>query len=204
MLDLADIKELPRHIALAIPIAVLVTLIALLWVGARRHKARARQVIIAPAAEPSNVKVKLTMSMLDAAPLKSRTSPPPVDAKARKADAQRRIKTASETIDGPKLPAIYLELADALKSLGDDDARMTALRSAAGLAAKHGVRKEHARARLELAEAAVATGDLTSACEQWQLARSALIEDGATAEAARVDQRMRDTGCPTDWVLTDF
>lgn len=201
MLDLADIKELPRHIALAIPIAVFATLVILLWVAARRRKSRAR---LAAGAAPSVAKVNLTMSMLDAAPAKSRPSAPPVDPKTRLADAKRRIAAANEKIDGPKLPAVYLDLADALKSLGDEPARMTALRSAAGLAAKHGVRKEHAQARLELAEAAVAAGDLISACEQWQLARSALLENGETDGAARVDQRMRETGCPTDWVLTDF
>ena len=47
-------------------------------------------------------------------------------------------------------------------------------------------------------------GDLTSACEQWQIARTAYLESGDTDQHARIEKRMRDNGCPTDWVLTDF
>jgi hypothetical protein len=81
---------------------------------------------------------------------------------------------------------------------------MTALRSAAGYASLHGPLGCHAAARLQLAEAAYSAGDLTSACEQWQMARGAFLEDGQMDEHARIDRRMRDNGCPTDWVLTDF
>ena len=81
---------------------------------------------------------------------------------------------------------------------------MEALRAAAGCGALHGPRSAHAEARLQLGEAAYATGDLASACEQWQLARTAFLADGQKEQHARVEKRMRDNGCPTDWVLTDF
>ena len=87
---------------------------------------------------------------------------------------------------------------------GNEAARMTALRSAAGLAAQHGPRAAHADARLQLAEVAYLSGDLTSACEHWQIARTTLLDDGQKEASSKIDQRMRDTGCPTDWVLTDF
>jgi len=57
---------------------------------------------------------------------------------------------------------------------------------------------------LELAEAAYLAGDLTTACEQWQLARTAYLEDGQMERHASIEKRMRANGCPTDWVLTDF
>jgi hypothetical protein len=57
---------------------------------------------------------------------------------------------------------------------------------------------------MQLAEAAYISGDLTSACEHWHLARGAYLASGQIEEHARVEKRMRDNGCPTDWVLTDF
>ncbi len=116
----------------------------------------------------------------------------------------KRIDRAVAAGDRLALSGLYLALARAHHRGGDGAARMQALRSAAGYGALHGPRAAHAAARLELAEVAYDAGDLTSACEQWQLARSAFLEDGATAEHAAVDKRMRDNGCPTDWVLTDF
>ena len=61
-----------------------------------------------------------------------------------------------------------------------------------------------AKARMSLGDLERAAGDLTSACEHWQLAR-ALFErsgDGPGADAAA--GRMRSCDCPTDWVLNDF
>lgn len=199
--DLADFESLPRHVALALPIACLATLMLLLWIGARRKRARARGssadaigAVSAPIARTG------AMPLYEGGPSVAQ----PLDPKRRQADAQRKIDTADERADGPRLAALYLELAAALHDEGDASARMTALRSAAGLAAKHGPARDHAKARLELAETALAAGDLTSACEHWQMARTSLTESGAAEEASKLDQRMRANGCPTDWVLTDF
>ncbi|MBN9290483.1 MAG: hypothetical protein J0H36_05030, partial [Hyphomicrobium denitrificans] len=81
---------------------------------------------------------------------------------------------------------------------------MTALTAAAGYAALHGPESTHAIARMHLADAARSTGDMTSACEHWHLAREAFHASGHSEEHARVEKLMRENGCPTDWVLTEF
>ncbi|MFN0218047.1 MAG: hypothetical protein ACKVP4_04430 [Hyphomicrobium sp.] len=211
MLDFTKIQELPRELALAIPVAVLLTLLVLLMAGRRRRKA-ARKFVAPAEARAGEANGTMTMAMFDSAAVATRangalSSPSiaaPADAKTRLAEAQRRISATNETVDAQRLSTLYLDLADAQRDLGDEKARMTSLRSAAGIAALHGAAQNHARARLELADAAVTAGDMISACEHWQLARAALLEAGDKEQSARVDQRMRDLGCPTDWVLTDF
>lgn len=71
-------------------------------------------------------------------------------------------------------------------------------------AAQSNQRTTHAQARLELGEIARAGGDLTTACEHWQIARTLLLELQKMPEFDVVDRRMRQNGCPTDWVLNDF
>jgi hypothetical protein len=102
------------------------------------------------------------------------------------------------------LAPIYLELALKYLAAGDEAHYNEALLAAAALAAQHGPRSVHAEVRLELAAAAVRAGDTTGACEQWQMARIAFEEDGQKDAYDRVDLLMRENGCPTDWVLTDF
>ncbi len=102
------------------------------------------------------------------------------------------------------LAPLYLQLASAHQLRGNTEGQLSALRAAAGLAAQHGPRSAHAEARVQLAEAAYLAGDLTSACEHWQLARGAFQDDGQKDAHAKIEKRMRDHGCPTDWVLTDF
>jgi hypothetical protein len=115
-----------------------------------------------------------------------------------------RIRRTSASPDKSELAPLYLALAREHEKRGDEEARMSALRSAAGCGALHGPEAAHAAARMQLAEAAYASGDLTSACEHWHLARGAYLASGQMDEHARVEKRMRDNGCPTDWVLTDF
>ncbi len=179
MLDHPVIVELSRNLALVLSVGVLATLALLLRMSARRRKP----------GETTAVVSKLGAK-----------APGASNARASLKDMAKRLKTA----DNASLAALYLQIAGAHRELGDEPSRMTALRSAAGLGAIHGSRADHARARLELAEAAFDAGDMTGACEQWQMARTALLEDGQKEEHARIDKRMRDQGCPTDWVLTDF
>jgi tetratricopeptide (TPR) repeat protein len=116
------------------------------------------------------------------------------------------LRQSLAEIDGVGAPAaaLYLELGRAEMQAGNEVVALEALRSAAGLAARHRVARTHAQARIELAEAALRAGDPTTACEHWQLARTAFLEDGAREDGDKVDRRMRANGCPTDWVLTDF
>jgi hypothetical protein len=62
----------------------------------------------------------------------------------------------------------------------------------------------HAEARMELAELALLDGDLTSACEHWQMAKLMFHELGRRVDQDRVAEMMRKQRCPTDWVLTNF
>lgn len=217
MLDALATREFASILILTIPVAVLATLALIMASSYRRRQARTRAEAAkhAPVSvfSPSAPAASLAAAMFDAPPAVETVSAPPAfvarDAGATKAatrlaELQGLIAPLRQPIDSARFAAIYLDMADAHLELGDVAARMQALRSAAGIAAQHGPRADHARARLALAEAAFEAHDLTGACEQWQMARSALFEDGQKAAYDRVDRRMRDNGCPTDWVLTDF
>jgi hypothetical protein len=116
----------------------------------------------------------------------------------------KKIEDAIARGQKTSLSSLYFALAGNYERLGDVEARMSALRSAAGYGALHGPPGAHAAARLALAEEAHRVGDLTTACEQWQMARTAFLQGGETEQHARIEKRMRENGCPTDWVLTDF
>lgn len=169
-----------------LPIAALVTLLLLL---ARRRRKSANT----------------------AAPVRGVGAPTPVAAEPERvpviesADAiTAKIEAAVAKGAKASLANLYLDLARAHEHVGNGEARMAALRSAAGYGALHGPPSAHAVARLALGEAAHQAGDLTSACEQWQMARTAFLESGDAEQHDSVEKRMRENGCPTDWVLTDF
>jgi hypothetical protein len=65
-------------------------------------------------------------------------------------------------------------------------------------------RTVHAQARIELAELARAAGDLTTACEHWQIARGLFSDVKNSVGLSGAEELMRRHGCPTDWVLNDF
>lgn len=98
----------------------------------------------------------------------------------------------------------FLTEALSLRESGDDDAAADRLREAIMLAANIRNDRLHARARLELGDIAESQGDLTTACEHWQLARSLFEGERCTGDAGACETRMARNGCPTDWVLTDF
>ena len=78
------------------------------------------------------------------------------------------------------------------------------LRLCVRLASKLKQRETEAGARLELGDLARASGDLTTACEHWQLARALFTELERKDEMAAAERRMEQAACPTDWVLTQF
>jgi hypothetical protein len=126
--------------------------------------------------------------------------PPGLDSAALTA-ALREAEVGGET---ERLPGLYLSLArcrleEENKSDAEDLLRKS-IRGAAGTQQKD----IHARARLALGDLAHAGGDLTTACEHWQIARSLFheLKQGRDHDAA--ETRMLRNGCPTDWVLTDF
>jgi hypothetical protein len=87
---------------------------------------------------------------------------------------------------------------------GSIDAAARDFRACVMLAAK--LKQPHigATARLELGDLASAAGDMTTACEHWQMAKTAFIEQGRDAELISVEGKMDQAGCPTDWVLNEF
>lgn len=72
------------------------------------------------------------------------------------------------------------------------------------LAAQLGLKELHGEARLDLGDEARASGDLTTACEHWQIARALFDEAKLPVKRDNAEARMKRFGCPTDWVLNDF
>lgn len=188
----ATFQTLIEVIVFAIPVALVLTLVFLWW-SSRRYRRGALPPSTDKAGVPFHA-VSQPSSDQVPAPAVFET-PEAITAKIESADASGE-KT--------KLATLYLELAAAYARDGNLDARMAALRSAAGCGALHGPHAAHAAARLALGEAAHEAGDLIGACEQWQMARTAYLEGGHAKQHEQVEKRMRDNGCPTDWVLTDF
>jgi len=103
-----------------------------------------------------------------------------------------------------RLPVLYLSLAqcriEARQTLEAEELLRKTIRGAMGPMHK----EIHARARLALGDLAHAHGDLTTACEHWQIARALFFELKLSRDHDAVETRMLRNGCPTDWVLTDF
>jgi hypothetical protein len=185
MTDWASNEMLRDAVAVVLPLAALLIIVALF----RRRKSPPRnQGAVQALTTPERAATQ-------AEPLLETETPDVI---------ARKIETAIAAGQKTSLAQLHLDLARAHERQGNVDARMKALRSAAGYGALHGPPSVHAAARLALGEAAHGAGDLTSACEQWQMARSAFLEAGDAKQHDRVEKRMRENGCPTDWVLTDF
>lgn len=78
------------------------------------------------------------------------------------------------------------------------------LREVILLAAANGLADQQAAARLELGDLARQDGDLITACEHWQIARGLFHDLKNKPRVKAIETRMREQGCPTDWVLNDF
>lgn len=206
-------NDLPQILIFTLPIAVLALLIILaVWRPTRVSKsdssaARSRDAAPRASSEQRNESANLAaLAIPSLARSRQRVVPgTPAGTPARSVeDIQSALANATARDAIGEQAEHHLALADRHHIDGDDTKRLSALRSAAGLAARGGVHHVHAAARLQLAELAFESGDLTEACEQWQLARVALLASGQNAEHDALDERMRANGCPTDWVLTDF
>ncbi|AHB50271.1 hypothetical protein W911_12725 [Hyphomicrobium nitrativorans NL23] len=115
-----------------------------------------------------------------------------------------QIRLAEERNDAAALPALYLALGQEEIARGEAEDGAGHLRSCIRHAARSRNAAVEAEARLELAELAREAGDLTTACEHWQIARSLFHKLARTHDVSVTEDRMRHHGCPTDWVLTDF
>lgn len=186
MTDLASNEMLRDAVAVLVLVAALLIVVALF--SRRRKSPRQNRGAVQAVATPESATTQADR-LLEAEPPGA---------------IVRKIETAIAEGQKTSLAKLQLDLARAYERQGNVEARMAALRSAAGYGALHGPPSVHAAARLALGEAAYGAGDLTSACEQWQMARTAFLEAGDAEQHDRVEKRMRENGCPTDWVLTDF
>lgn len=197
-MQIVDTSGLVQLLALALPVLALVTvmIIAVRQVSRRR---RAEQPLTGRYGAPLPQK---TEPVRQASP-----PPPPVASSVQKADpdmlAGRIAKAEARSADA-ELPPLYLDLARARIARGERQDAAELLRKCIRIAAKLGQKPLHASARLELGDLVREEGDLTTACEHWQIARGLFHELKQEADLAASEQRMRQHGCPTDWVLNDF
>ncbi len=106
--------------------------------------------------------------------------------------------------DERALATLYLARGRQALATGDTAEAGDKIRRSIRISSRLGLKDVHAVARIELGDMAHASGDLTTACEHWQIARG-LFFDMQKAEALQsVEARMQQNGCPTDWVLNDF
>lgn len=114
------------------------------------------------------------------------------------------IDAAERSGDEARLAGYYVALARQHLATGRTDDAAGVLRQSIRIASRLGLHAEHAAARLELGDIALAGGDLTTACEHWQIARGLYFDLKNTRDLDAAEARMQRTGCPTDWVLNDF
>ena len=120
------------------------------------------------------------------------------------ADLMARIGIVEASGEAGELPELFLALARLRLDAGRLQDASDQLRKSIRIAARLGNKEVHARARLELCDIARQSGDLTTACEHWQIARGLFHELERASELKAAETRMRQHGCPTDWVLNDF
>lgn len=115
------------------------------------------------------------------------------------------LADAEQRFDDAAVAKLSLEMAQRLLADGQSDSfAATHLRRAIILASRLGDTATHAAARLELGDLVAGQGDMTTACEHWQIARQIFWDGGESQMLAEADRRMIANGCPTDWVLNDF
>lgn len=173
--------ELSGPVAKLVLLIPFVALTAVVWRAARAHRHHAEGQPL-PAAQGVATVAKLP------------TEPP----------LEERIETATKLGDESLLAELYLLEAREASSAGDMSKATTLLRKSVTSAQRSGNTSVHADARLDLAEIARAAGDLTTACEHWQIARRVFHDLARKDRVAEADTLMLRHGCPTDWVLTDF
>lgn len=116
----------------------------------------------------------------------------------------RDIAKAENKGNDERLAELHLEHGCCLLTAADANAAADALRKSVVLASRLDLKAVHAAARLELAQISEVNGDLTTACEHWQIARMLYHDLGQQDDVDQTDAKMLSNGCPTDWVLTDF
>jgi hypothetical protein len=174
-------------VVLAMLACLFAVALALGLVLLRRSRARSR-VDLSPAA-----------AMVSPAAMATPAPPPPTAE-----DVELRVREAEERSDKDALPGLYLELAQIRLADGATSQSEDLLRRSLRVAVGPRFKDVQARARVALGDIAFESGDRSTACEHWQIARALFHELKQSSEHAAVESRMLKNGCPTDWVLTDF
>lgn len=184
-----EVTGLAATLALLAPFAVLAVVVARLRRASRPRQPRPTETPPSEASHRDSV----------ALPLPKRVPPP-----AEQTDWPARIGKAEAAGDHAALAGLYLALARTEIAEGRSEHASEHLRASVRAAAKARDAAAQAEARLELAELARAAGDLTTACEHWQIARALFYDLHQQASLSKTEALMQQHGCPTDWVLNDF
>jgi hypothetical protein len=195
-------------------VVILLPLLALLTVMILAIQQIARRRRGGPVRSTGRYGAKIGQQRIEKVPPPDSAAPPPPAPVSEAAsgagrqvgvrEVEARIAKAEAAGAQSELPFLYLALARHRLALSEQGEAGDLLRKCIRLAAQLGEKKTHAAARLELGDLVREQGDLTTACEHWQIARGLLYELKVADELAQAERRMRQNGCPTDWVLNDF
>lgn len=191
-----EISGVVGWVALALPLLALLTVAALAVRQVRRKKV--------PPPAPTTGRYGAPVPRPPAAETRAPPAPPEPPVTLGASALAERIGVLEAKGPEAELPRLYLALAQGQIGGGAGGQAAETLRKCIRLAAKLGQKPVHAAARLELGDLVREEGDLTTACEHWQIARGLFFELKNEKELAASEKRMRQHGCPTDWVLNDF
>lgn len=110
----------------------------------------------------------------------------------------------AEPVDPSLTAEELLERAEQHLAAGARDQAATHYRAAIRMAQRAKLPAVEAQARIELGDLSKENGDLTSACEHWQMARVLFAALDKPQDVHTTVERMEKAGCPTDWVLNQF
>jgi hypothetical protein len=186
-------------VALALPFAVLILLIVVSVRSISRSRKEAKL-----DETPATGRYGTSLTADEEAPALPAPSQPAQPIQLSGERLLRAIEAAERSGHEQDMAGLYLQFAlELLKEARPADAAQVLTRCVR-YAAKFDQRRVQAQARIELGDLARTNGDLTTACEHWQMARTLLHDLKKLAEFEIVDRKMRQNGCPTDWVLNDF
>lgn len=160
---------------------------------------------VARSTQQAPVRAQQTTSQTASVPESADISPADISADAPIASRKAALLEAEQRFDDAAVARLSLQLARDLMAKDETGEEVKLhLRRAIILSSRLKDDDTHAAGRLELGDIMAKEGDLTTACEHWQIARQIFWDHDAKAKQADVDQRMIANHCPTDWVLNDF
>ncbi|MGQ0672156.1 MAG: hypothetical protein ACT4N2_04655 [Hyphomicrobium sp.] len=212
-----ELTGLAGWIALSLPFLALLTVMALALGQIRRRRSRLREPasltgrygvpIPQPPSARDGPKHGAEPVAAPATPAAAATAVAALPSKPTRepiANVAERIAAAEARGVESELADLYLAQGRERHAGGESTEAAELFRRSIRLAAKHGQKQVHAAARLELGDLVGQQGDLTTACEHWQIARGLFYDLKLAGSLGETERRMRQNGCPTDWVLNDF